>query len=496
MKEDTKEWLEENPTLKRFEKKHPVLAAFLGKRFSKNKPYGRKFTGGLLLSLVLFLVFFEITFDVVSRESAALDQSITNFIYTFRNLSFAKYFLFFTDLGDVQGVLVLAVVLVLLFLMLGKKREALFSAFTLLFGEVSYAVIKLLVARPRPSLWYALVPRSGFSFPSGHSVGSVVFYGFGCYLISRMIEKKSAKAFWWFLAAFIPLNIGLSRIYLGVHWASDVLGGWTLGLAIAVLSVFLMKELESRKPMDGVPVFQKQSIYRITAGLLALAVVFIVYFYDNNPLEYKIPPSSASPVIVSATSSIESLVARSDFPKFSESIAGDPMEPMSLIVVGSEASLKQAFSSEGWVVADPPTTANFIKLGLAAIEGKPYPAAPASPSFLNAEPQLITFEKNVGGTFIVRHHTRFWQTKFLYAGQPVWVASASFDSGLTSYLVYHQISPAIDTERDYIASDLLRSGLVTSELEVQFVHPMMGENFADEPFFTNGKAYIIFLRNS
>ncbi len=494
MKEDTKEWLEENPTLRRFEKKHPVLAAFLGKRFSKNKPYGRRFTSGLLLSLVLFFVFLEIAFDVVSRESAALDQSITNFIYTFRNLSFAKYFLFFTDLGDVQSVLVLAVVLVLFFLMLGKKREALFSAFTLLFGEVSYAVIKFIIARPRPSLWYALVPRSGFSFPSGHSVGSVVFYGFGCYLISRMMKKKSAKAFWWFLAAFIPLNVGLSRIYLGVHWTSDVLGGWMLGLAIVVLSAFLMKELEGKKPMDKVPVFQKQSIYRITAGLLVLAVVFIVYFYDNNPLEYKIPPSPASPVMISGTSSIESLVAARDFPKFSESIAGDPMEPMSLVVVGSEASLKQAFLGEGWVVADPPTTANFIKLGLAAIEGKPYPRAPASPSFLNALPQLITFEKNVGGTFITRHHTRFWKTQFTYGGDPVWVASASFDSGLTSYLLYHTISPAIDTERDYIASDLLKSGLIVSESEVQLVPPMMGENFAGEPFFTNGKAYVIFLK--
>ncbi len=494
MKEDTKEWLEENPSLRKFKAKHPAIAGFLGKRFSGNRPYGRRFTGGLLASFIFLFIFLEITFDVVSGEIAAFDQSVTNFIYTFRNLPFARYFLVFTDLGDVQGVLVFAVVLLIIFLMLGKKREALFSAFTLFFGEISYVVIKLIIARPRPSMFYALVPRTGFSFPSGHSVGSIVFYGFSCYLVSRMVEKKSAKAFWWFLAAFIPLNVGLSRIYLGVHWMSDVLGGWMLGLAIAVFSAYLMGEFEKKNPIDAGPVFQKKSRHQIGAGLIVLAIVFFAYFYDYHPLEYNIAPPPPNPIVMSATSSIADLVARSNFPKFSESIAGSPMEPMSLIVIGSEASLRSAFAKEGWVVADPPTTANFIKLGLAAVEGKPYPAAPASPSFLNAEPQLITFEKNVNGTFIVRHHTRFWETQFTYGGVPVWVASASFDSGLQSYLIYHKISPAIDTERDYINADLLQSGFVASETEVQLVPPMMGENFANEPFFTNGKAYVIFLR--
>lgn len=494
MNRDTKEWLEKNPSLEKFEAKHPALAGFFGKRLSKSRPYGRRFTAGVLVSLIFLLTFLEIAFDVISRETAALDQSITNFISIFRNLSIARYFLFFTDIGYVYGIAVFATVLIILFIMLGKRREALFTAFTVFAGVVSFSVIKLIVARPRPSIFYALAPRTGFSFPSGHAVGSVVFYGFAAYLLARMFEGKLPKTIFWFLAVFLPLNIGLSRIYLGEHWTSDVLAGWALGLAIAIFSASLMRELEKGKPLDVRPVFSKRAIYQITAGLLTLALAFIAYFYEYHPLEYKVPPPLPAPVAVSSTSSIESLVARSDFPKFSESIAGSRMEPMSIIVIGSEANLESAFLKEGWVIADPPTAANFVKLALAAIQGKPYPAAPASPSFLNAEPQLITFEKDVGGTFIVRHHTRFWKTQFTYGGEPVWVASASFDSGLTSYLLYHSINPAIDTERNYINANLLQSGLVATDTEVQFVPPMMGKNFADEPFFTNGKAYVIVLR--
>ncbi len=493
-KMDTKEWLEENPTLKKFKSKHPALAGFFGKRLSKNKPYGLKFTGGLLLSFVLFFIFLEITFDVIAKEVSATDMSIMNFVYIFRNLSFAKYFLFFTDIGDWQGVVIFGIVFILFLLMMGKRREAIFSSFTLLFGEMSYALIKIIIARPRPSIFYSLVPRSGFSFPSGHSVGSMVFYGFTGYLIMRMLKKRSLKYLVLIATAVIILSIGFSRIYLGVHWTSDVLGGWTLGLSIAVFSAFLLKEAEGKRPRDEKPVFDKKYIYLLTAVLFVLSASFVFYFYRYNPLEYKASPPAPNPVFLGSGSSLYDLISENGFPRFSQSIAGTPMEPMSFVVIGSKESLVAAFEKEGWVVADPPTTSNFIKLGIAALTGSSYPAAPASPSFLNAEPQLLTFEKDVGGTFKVRHHTRFWRTNFYYGGSPVWVASASFDEGLQKYLIYHKISPDIDTERDYINNDLMSSGFLASEIEIQFVKPMMGHNFAGDVFFTNGKAYIITLR--
>ncbi len=490
----TSEWLKENPTLQNFKRKHPRTYGFFGRRFSGSGRYGRRFTGGIVLSLALFVLFLELTWDVVFAEITAFDSSVMNFIYTFRNLDFAKYFLFFTDLGDWQTIIFLGVVLFALFLMLGKKRKALFFFGTLASSEIFYLLVKLVIARPRPSVFYSLVSRSGFSFPSGHAVGSVVFYGFAAYLLAGMFKKRLPKILIWLLGVFVVLNVGLSRIYLGVHWTSDVLGGWLLGLSIAIFSIFFMKDLARSKPEIEKPVFSKKSIHQITAGFLFLSFLFIYYFYADNPLLYKPLPAPPTPILLDASSSVADMVSRSDFPKFSEAIDGDKMEPMSFIIIGSKGELVSAFKSEGWIIADPPTTANFLRLALAAVEGKQYDAAPASPSFLNAEPELLTFEKDIGGTFKVRHHARFWETQFVYGGEPVWVASASFDQGLQSYLIYHKISPDIDTERDYVNADLLKSGFVRSETEIQSVPPMMGEDFAEDPFFTNGKAYVIFLR--
>ncbi len=491
---DEAEWLKKNPALQRFEKKHPKISAFFGRRFSRRGRYGLKFTWGMVLCASFLVIFIEMAIDVLSRESVPFDLSVMNFIYTFRNLDFARVFLFFTDLGDWQIMTALIVILIIFFLMLGKKQEALFSVATLAVGEALYSFVKILMAVPRPSVFYSLVPRSGFSFPSGHAVGSVVFYGMAGYLIAKMFRRHTPRMIVWATTALIVLGIGLSRIYLGVHWISDVLAGWSLGLAIVFFSITLFKEFNRDKPAGEKPVFKKRSIYQITAAFLAGGALFIYYFYLYHPLEYKVQPNPPAPIFLSATTTITDLISRSDFPKFSEAITGDKMEPMSFVVVGSRDALVSAFKKEGWLIADAPTTANFVKLGLAALAGKAYDTAPASPSFLNAKPQLITFEKNVGNTFKVRHHTRFWLTNFYYGTEPVWVASASFDEGLQRYLIYHKISPDIDTERNYINADLLHSGFVATGTAVQLVPPQMGENFAGDPFFTDGKAYVIFLR--
>jgi undecaprenyl-diphosphatase len=94
-----------------------------------------------------------------------------------------------------------------------------------------------------------------------------------------------------------------------------------------------------------------------------------------------------------------------------------------------------------------------------------------------------------------RHHTRFWPSGFSWQGQPVWVATASFDNSLR-YLVAHSISPDIDRERDYIKAALDRTGLVADDTQVQLITPFSGANPVGNPFFTDGRAYVIVLRQA
>jgi undecaprenyl-diphosphatase len=95
--------------------------------------------------------------------------------------------------------------------------------------------LKAVVARPRPALWPWLVPQAGFSFPSGHALAAASFYPVlaweaGCV---RPLRRR------WFavLAALGVLWLGLGRLYLGVHWPSDVLAGWALGAAQSGLAL-------------------------------------------------------------------------------------------------------------------------------------------------------------------------------------------------------------------------------------------------------------------
>ena len=87
------------------------------------------------------------------------------------------------------------------------------------------ATLKLLFARPRPTVFTPLTPEATFSFPSGHTLGAIAFYGLIAYFLWRQDRRISAVLAWVF-----AFWIALSRIYLGVHYPSDVLGSFTIGL--------------------------------------------------------------------------------------------------------------------------------------------------------------------------------------------------------------------------------------------------------------------------
>ena len=107
-------------------------------------------------------------------------------------------------------------------------------------------LIKVIIARPRPEI-NKLVTETGYSFPSGHSITSMVFYGYLVYLTYKYINNKKIKIpLIIFLILLIP-TIGLSRIYLGVHYASDVLCGFLLGTIYLILFISISKKYLERK---------------------------------------------------------------------------------------------------------------------------------------------------------------------------------------------------------------------------------------------------------
>jgi len=191
----------------------------------------------------------------------------------------------------------------------------------------------------------------------------------------------------------------------------------------------------------------------------------------------------------------------SSFPKVSENISGEPMEPIDIVIVASQDGLEKAFKQAGWQRTDSISMGTVGKLIYASVFNKPYAGAPGIPSFWNREPNSFAFEKPTDqNTARERHHIHFWETAFVLSdGRRAWVATAHFDKGIdmTSglFIPTHIIDPAIDKERDKIAQDLSNTGIMESLQQFSMVEPTLGTNQSGNQFFTDGKADIIFLKN-
>ncbi|HVW96151.1 MAG TPA: phosphatase PAP2 family protein [Mucilaginibacter sp.] len=146
--------------------------------------------------------------------------------------------------GYMPNSIILVIVTAVLFFLFEYKREALFIVFTLLSGLVS-TIVKFAVDRPRPlpSLVRILEKTRQQSFPSGHVVFYIVFFGFLTLLMLRLVElHKTLRLSVSCCCLLLILAVPVSRIYLGAHWFTDVLGGLLLGLlCLYGLSYFYLK---------------------------------------------------------------------------------------------------------------------------------------------------------------------------------------------------------------------------------------------------------------
>lgn len=140
-----------------------------------------------------------------------------------------------TALGG-TAVLVLVTALAVLYLLIaGKFAIALFVLAAVCGGQFVSTLLKLGIDRPRPDIVAHLVVETSQSFPSGHAMMSAVTYLTLGSLLARITQERRLKVFFLVVAVFLTAIVGFSRVYLGVHWPSDVLAGWCAGFAWAML---------------------------------------------------------------------------------------------------------------------------------------------------------------------------------------------------------------------------------------------------------------------
>lgn len=128
----------------------------------------------------------------------------------------------------------------------GRMKYGLPVTLTALGDMAVYKTMKHIFLRQRPDVMYHLVEQGGYSFPSGHSATSVAVYGLLFYLIRRHCRNPLAKNILSGVCLFLAVGVGPSRLYVGVHWFTDVLAGWCIGGIAALTAIVILEKLEER----------------------------------------------------------------------------------------------------------------------------------------------------------------------------------------------------------------------------------------------------------
>jgi undecaprenyl-diphosphatase len=155
-----------------------------------------------------------------------------------------------TALGGVTLLGLLTLVTTVYLALDGKRHMAGFMLGVVTSGLIASTLLKDVFQRPRPNLVPYAAGMSGSSFPSGHSMMSAVtFLALGA-LLARSQERKRLKAFFLLTAVTLTFLVGVSRVYLGVHWPSDVVAGWTAGAVWALLCWLVARWMQGRHALE------------------------------------------------------------------------------------------------------------------------------------------------------------------------------------------------------------------------------------------------------
>jgi membrane protein DedA with SNARE-associated domain/membrane-associated phospholipid phosphatase len=486
--------VEEKPAVRRFVDNHPRLFAYLGNRVDSRHFTGLPLTLFAIAFFYILLVLMGVVEDILRSETiVTVDKNIENLLFVYRDPLLVKVFLWITVLGKLKIILAFTVALTLLF-RLWNRIKLIAPLWITIGGSYLFILIgKEALRRPRPA-GLAVYSESYFSFPSGHATIAMALIGFTVYFLWGETVTWKNRLNILFAAAMAILSIGFSRLYLGVHFLSDVLGGYLLGLlwliiGICISELRLFQTAGQQPNPTGIP---KAGLIS-SAILLAVAGFYVFSAYTFNPARFI--PAEKHVTYVSG-GKLERIFSVYGLPRYTESITGDRQEPLSLVITATdEGTLEKAFGKAGWRPTDPVTFLTVAKTVNAFIFNEDYPAAPISPSFWNNSVNETGFVKPVSkGSVRRRHEARIWKTKYVTEeGRKIYVGIATSEK-VAGWRIFPRMGPHPDKDRELLFTDLARSGGIASYGRYRFVPPMSGWSFTDAPFFTDGFLYVINLK--
>ena len=215
---------------------------WLMKRFSVNQQRLLFFVGGLLLTLFFGWMFGALAEDVIMKDSITIyDIGIGRWLLAHATEDSSEFFFVVTQLASLW-VIGFASLTLSTWLFLRKQWSALIAVITSVGGGVLLnLLLKYMFLRQRPDFPNAFYHESGYSFPSGHAMMSVLFYGMTAYILINMTKNWKWRVSLGIGALTLILLIGFSRMALGVHYLTDVLGGWSAGLTWLITCIIMLE---------------------------------------------------------------------------------------------------------------------------------------------------------------------------------------------------------------------------------------------------------------
>lgn len=190
------------------------------------------------------LAFLAIAEDVFNQDIMKCDTFAYNIIVKQMRFDFLTVIMkVITNFGSAISIIIISLLSVIF---IKDKKVSASVIINIILVTILNQVLKNILQRPRPD-GFRLINESGYSFPSGHSMVSMAFYGLFIYLAYTKIENKNLRSIVCILLSILVVLIGFSRIYLGVHYASDVLGGFLISMSYLIAFVEIVPKLLNLK---------------------------------------------------------------------------------------------------------------------------------------------------------------------------------------------------------------------------------------------------------
>jgi undecaprenyl-diphosphatase len=376
----------------------------------------KKFSGLPRLALLLaalFLIIATIFIGYSPDVLAGIDQrfSLLTSLFSDRRVAAAAFLL--TILGSTTFIISLSVVAGF-WLMLERRRSYIIGLLISVGGSLlSISILKFFIARPRPLPTFYF--ENFYAFPSLHAALALACFIFLSYYAIRAYPRWSRNVSLVLISTAAVLLIGLSRIYLGVHYVSDVIGGFCLSLAWFCLGVIAQRWLEtSEAPRRLIKSRQIMLLVGIGLGLFS---VYMSLAFDRGQManfDY-ISKQSSRPIV--------DLLKDGSWPLVTENLRGGRTRPIAFIARAEENKLKNILLANGWTERQTPTLSSIADRSLSFILKKDLSTAPVRLRFWHNRPNDLSFTKpNYRDDKADLLILRLWRAALAESGEIVFVA--------------------------------------------------------------------------